>query len=233
VDGATCICFWPKIASPKLLCGKVNCHDVKSTCRHECFIFFEERIAVTSKAFQNLTVEKWLLFWANKHIMNKTFDTRTQQYDLVLYCDIIYYLCFWVLLGSPRLIDSYYSPPPPKLSRMKCVNVFPSSLTPWIRNILEKPRVTHLGKNFSAFYETRRFITFFTGYLSWARCIQSTLCHDTSLRSSLTLFSPLCLGLLSGLFHSVFQPKLCKHFHLSRVNYMSRWSVQVMKLLNI
>jgi len=82
---------------------------------------------------------------------------------------------------DPQDSSTVIIPPPPKLSRMKCVNVFPSSLTPWIRNILEKPRVTHLGKNFSAFYETRRFITFFTGYLSWARCIQSTLCHDTSL----------------------------------------------------
>jgi hypothetical protein len=56
------------------------------------------------------------------------------------------------------------------------------------------------------------FVTVFTTarhwFLSWARRIQSTCSHPTSLRSILILSSHLRLGLLSSLFHTGFLKKV-------------------------
>ena len=79
---------------------------------------------------------------------------------------------------------------------------------PWSRVLLEKLTGSQLVKEFPAFYGTRRFITAFTMphhlSLSWARSIQSTPPHPTSLRSILILSSYLLLGLPSGLLPSSF-----------------------------
>jgi hypothetical protein len=68
-------------------------------------------------------------------------------------------------------------------------NLSVTKLTSWSWDILEKPPIVQLLKNFPAFYGTRRFITVFTSSLhwSWARSIQSIPPHPTSLRSVSTL----------------------------------------------
>jgi hypothetical protein len=43
-----------------------------------------------------------------------------------------------------------------------------NKLTSWSRALLEKLTVTQLGKTFSAFYGTRRFITVFTRSCHWS-----------------------------------------------------------------
>jgi hypothetical protein len=92
-------------------------------------------------------------------------------------------------------------------------------LTLWGRDLLEKLIVTQLVKKFPAFYGTWRFITVFTRArhwsLSWARWIQSTHSHPTSLRSILILSPPLCLGLPRGLFPSGSPSRTLHVFHIS------------------
>jgi hypothetical protein len=74
--------------------------------------------------------------------------------------------------------------------------------------LLEKPRVAQPLKNFPKFYGTRIFITEFARALhwsqSWARSMQSTLPHPSSLKSILIFSSDLLLGLPKGLFPSGF-----------------------------
>ena len=84
-------------------------------------------------------------------------------------------------------------------------------LTPWRRVLLEKLTGLQLVKKFPTFYGTWRFITAYTRVchlsLSWASSIQSIPPHPTSWRSILILFSHICPGLPSGLFHSGFPTK--------------------------
>ena len=84
-------------------------------------------------------------------------------------------------------------------------------LTPWCRVLLEKLTGLQLVKKFSAFHETRRFITALTSVhhvsLSWASPIQSIYPHPTSWRSILILSTHLRLGLPSGLLPSGFPTK--------------------------
>ena len=84
-------------------------------------------------------------------------------------------------------------------------------LTPCCRVLLEKLIGLQLVEKFPTFYGTRRFITALTSVrhlsLSWASPIQSIYPHPTSWRSSLILFTHLCLGLPSGLLPSSFPSK--------------------------
>jgi hypothetical protein len=81
-------------------------------------------------------------------------------------------------------------------------------LTAWSEVLLEKLIVTHLVRNFPAFYGTQRFITVFTRAhhwsLFWSRWIQFTPYHLVLLRSILILSSHLHLSFLSCLFPSGF-----------------------------
>jgi hypothetical protein len=67
-------------------------------------------------------------------------------------------------------------------------------LTPWNWDLLEKPPIVQLPKNFPAFYGTRRFITVITRVLhwslSWARSIQSTPTHPISLKTNFSIIHP-------------------------------------------
>jgi hypothetical protein len=64
-------------------------------------------------------------------------------------------------------------------------------LTPWSSALFEKPPVAQPLKNFSTFYETRRFNTVFTIALQcslhWGRSIRSIPPHPISVRSILIL----------------------------------------------
>jgi hypothetical protein len=77
------------------------------------------------------------------------------------------------------------------------------------------------GRNFRAFYGTRRFISVFTRALywslSWARSIQSISSHPISLRSILILSTHLRLGLSSGLFPSHFPTNILYTFLFSPI----------------
>jgi hypothetical protein len=97
---------------------------------------------------------------------------------------------------------------------------------------------------FHASYGTRRFITVLRTVRhlasSWARCIQSTPSHPSSLRSILTLSFHLHLDLKSNLIPSDFPNKILYALFISHACYISRpshpqlfnhpnicWSVQV------
>jgi len=79
--------------------------------------------------------------------------------------------------------------------------------------------VTRLGRKFSAFYGTRRFITVFTRVhhwsLSFSRSVHSTSSHPVSLRSTQILSSNLCLDLSSGIFLSGFPTRTLFEFLIS------------------
>jgi hypothetical protein len=100
-----------------------------------------------------------------------------------------------------------------------------TQLTSWSWDLLEKPPVVQLLKNFPTFYGARRFITVFTRALHWSlfsvRSIQSIPPHPISLRSILILFTHLRLGLPSGLFPSGFPTNILYAFLLSHSCYMS------------
>jgi hypothetical protein len=111
------------------------------------------------------------------------------------------------------------------------------------------PPVVRPLDSFSAFYETRRFITEFTRalhlFLSWATPIQPTSHHPTSPRSIPILSTHLHLSLLSDLFPLAFPPITYIHFfsppfmlhappiHPPRLDYSNyNWrTVQITKLL--
>ena len=102
-------------------------------------------------------------------------------------------------------------------------------LTPWSRVLHDKLTCFQLVKKLPAFYWTRRFITAFTSAphlsLSWAASIQSITPHPTSWRSILILSSHIRLGLLSGLFPSVFSTKIPAYAAvLPHTGYMPRRS---------
>ena len=82
---------------------------------------------------------------------------------------------------------------------------------PWCRVLLEKLTGLQLVKKFPEFHGTRRFITALTSVrhlsLSWANPIQSKYPHPTSWRSILILFTPISLGLASGVLPSDFPTK--------------------------
>jgi hypothetical protein len=92
------------------------------------------------------------------------------------------------------------------------------SITTWGGVLLENLRVTHLLKNFPAFYETQRFVTVFTTArhwsLSWVRRIHSTTSQPISLTSILILSSHLRLGLSSVLFPSGYPTEILYAFHI-------------------
>jgi len=110
-----------------------------------------------------------------------------------------------------------------------------TKLTAWSRALLDKLTVTQLDQKFPAFNGSRRFITVFTANrhwsLSWARCIQSTTFHPSSLTSSLILLSHLFLVLPSGFFPARFLIEYCVNFypHIF-INYNFHLSIA---LLNI
>jgi hypothetical protein len=91
----------------------------------------------------------------------------------------------------------------------------------WSWALLEKPPVVHELKNFSAFYETRRFNTMFTRALhlslSWDISIQSILFHPIALWSILILFAHLRLGLPSCLLLSGFPTNILHAFLFSPI----------------
>jgi len=99
---------------------------------------------------------------------------------------------------------------------------------PWSRVLLEKLTVTHLVKEVSAFYGTRRFVTAFTRSrhwsLSWARWIQSTPSHPISL-GSILMSSRLRLGLPSELFPSDLTAKIFYAFLISPACYIISFSL--------
>jgi hypothetical protein len=76
-------------------------------------------------------------------------------------------------------------------------------------------------KNFSVFYETRRYDTVFTRAFHWslsrATSIQSTPSHPISVRSLLILSTHLRLGLPSGLFPSGFHTNILYAFLFSPI----------------
>jgi hypothetical protein len=75
-------------------------------------------------------------------------------------------------------------------------------------DLLKKPPIVQLLKNFAPFYGTRRFITVFTRAihwsLTWAKSIQSIPSHPISLRSILMSSAHLHLCIPSGLFRPGF-----------------------------
>jgi len=82
------------------------------------------------------------------------------------------------------------------------VREFSNQLDPRGRVFLKILILTHLVKEFPAFYGTRSFIMFRTSRhrsLSWVRYIQSTSSNPISLISILILPSHLCLSLPSGI----------------------------------
>jgi len=92
-------------------------------------------------------------------------------------------------------------------------------LTPYSRDLLEKPVVTQVVKNLPACYGTWRVITAFTGArhwaLSWARCIQSTPSHFLSPRCILVLSLYICQSLQHSLLPKVFPTKILYAFLFS------------------
>ena len=106
-------------------------------------------------------------------------------------------------------------------------------LTPWCRVLLEKLTGLQLGKKFSAFHGTRRFITALTSVrhlsLSWASPIQSIYPHPTSWRSILILSTHLPLGLHSGSFSPISPtrpytpPLLTRRRHMPSPSHSSRF----------
>ena len=95
-------------------------------------------------------------------------------------------------------------------------------LTPWSRDLPEKPTDPHLVRKFHAFYGTQRFITTFARArhlcLSWARLIQSMPSQFTSRRSSLMLPFHHRVGLPICLLTSCFPHKI----HVRLVCHISR-----------
>ena len=98
---------------------------------------------------------------------------------------------------------------------LKCISSYSKLitylLTPWCRVLLEKLTGLQLVKKFPAFHATRRFITALTTVrhlsLSWVSPIQSIYPHQTSWRSFLIPSTHLRLGLPSGYFPPVSQPR--------------------------
>jgi hypothetical protein len=88
-------------------------------------------------------------------------------------------------------------------------------VTSWSWVLQEKPPVAQISNNFP-FYGTRKFITVFTRARHWSRpwakWILSIPPHPISLRSILTLFCHLRLGLPNGLFSSGFPTKTLYEF---------------------
>ena len=95
-------------------------------------------------------------------------------------------------------------------------------LTPWSRAPLEKLTGSAASQEIARIFGTRRFLTVLTSArhlsLSWANSIQSPQPPPTSWRSSLILFSHLCMGLPMVSFPQVFPPE--PYAHLSPPPYV-------------
>jgi hypothetical protein len=87
---------------------------------------------------------------------------------------------------------------------------------PWNRVLLNKLTLTQLVKTLPVLYETLMFVTVFIRgsqwSLTWARWIQPTHFHATTLASILILSSHRCLRFLLGLVLSCFQTKILYSF---------------------
>jgi hypothetical protein len=111
------------------------------------------------------------------------------------------------------------------LTNTRCYNTEGISLThslthSWSCALVEKPPIVQLLK-FTAFYETRMFITVLTRAFEWsltlARSIQSIPSHLISLGSVLILSIHLRLGLHSDLFLSGFPTNILYAFLFSPI----------------
>jgi hypothetical protein len=88
-------------------------------------------------------------------------------------------------------------------------------------DLLEKPPVAQLQKNFPVFDGTRRFIAVFTRALQWSlslgRSIKFISSHSGNLRSIIISSTQISLGLPSGLFPSGFPTNILYAFLFSSV----------------
>jgi len=112
-------------------------------------------------------------------------------------------------------------------------------LTQWNKILLVKLTVFQLDKKFPTFYGTLKFITAFTSVrhlcLSWANSIQSMPSNPTSWRTTLILFSHVCLLLPSGILPSFYpHQKFCTRlFSNPYVLHAPPLSFQLMQILSI